>query len=245
MESQFILIAAAVIPALILMIRIYRRDRVEKEPVSLLLSLVFTGILATFAAVLLEQVGISLLNRAFGSENLLYQFLLYFIVVAGSEEGAKYILLKKRTWNHPAFNCLFDGVVYSTFVALGFALWENISYVLMYGMQTALLRAVTAVPGHACFGVFMGVWYSLAKKAENQGDPVQSSRFRKSSFFVPVLLHGIYDFLATSGYPLLFVAFILFVIGMFIAALVFIRRASLNDAYITDPASDREWSDPL
>ena len=72
MESQFILIAAAVIPALILMIRIYRRDRVEKEPVSLLLSLVFTGILATFAAVLLEQVGISLLNRAFGSENLLY-----------------------------------------------------------------------------------------------------------------------------------------------------------------------------
>ena len=243
MESTFILIAAAVVPALILMIRIYRRDQVEKEPVSLLLGLVFAGILATFAAVLLEQAGIYLLNHAFSSENLLYQLLLYFVVVAGSEEGAKYMLLKRRTWNHPAFNCLFDGVVYSTFVSLGFALWENISYVLMYGMQTALLRAVTAIPGHACFGVFMGVWYSLARQAENQGDTAQSSHFRKSAFFVPALLHGLYDFLATYGHPLLFIAFILFVIGMFIAALVFIRRASQNDSYIAGPPSDLDWSD--
>ena len=89
---------------------------------------------------------------------------MYFGVVAFSEEGAKYFLLKRRTWNSAAFNCQFDGVVYAVFVSLGFALWENISYVLMYGLSTALVRAVTAVPGHACFGVFMGVWYGLAKR---------------------------------------------------------------------------------
>lgn len=85
-----------------------------------------------------------------------YNVLLYFVVVALSEEGFKYLLLKKRTWYSSEFNCQFDGVVYAVFVALGFALWENISYVLMYGLGTAAVRAVTAVPGHACFGVFMG-----------------------------------------------------------------------------------------
>ncbi len=76
-----------------------------------------------------------------------YNVLLYFVVVALSEEGFKYLLLKKRTWYSSEFNCQFDGVVYAVFVALGFALWENISYVLMYGLGTAAIRAVTAVPG--------------------------------------------------------------------------------------------------
>ena len=49
----------------------------------------------------------------------LYQILLYFGVVACSEEGAKYFMLKRRTWNSPEFNCQFDGVVYGVFVSLG------------------------------------------------------------------------------------------------------------------------------
>ena len=101
-----------------------------------------------------------------------YNAIMYFGIVAFSEEGAKYFLLRRRSWHSAAFNCQFDGVVYAVFVALGFALWENISYVLMYGLSTALVRAVTAVPGHACFGVFMGVWYGLAKRLTAQGKRV-------------------------------------------------------------------------
>ena len=70
-----------------------------------------------------------------------YNAIMYFGIVAFSEEGAKYFLLRRRTWHSAAFNCQFDGVVYAVFVALGFALWENISYVLMYGLSTALVRA--------------------------------------------------------------------------------------------------------
>ena len=159
-----ILIAAAVIPAVFLLVHVYRADKLEKEPAPLLISLVLYGIAATFIALLLERFGSWLLGRYFPENSTPYNVLMYFGVVAFSEEGAKYFLLKRRTWNSAAFNCQFDGVVYAVFVSLGFALWENISYVLMYGLSTALVRAVTAVPGHACFGVFMGVWYGLAKR---------------------------------------------------------------------------------
>ena len=163
-----ILIAAAVIPAVFLLVHVYRADKLEKEPAPLLISLVLYGIAATFIALLLERFGSWLLGRYFPENSTPYNVLMYFGIVAFSEEGAKYFL-KRRTWNSAAFNCQFDGVVYAVFVSLGFALWENISYVLMYGLSTALVRAVTAVPGHACFGVFMGVWYGLAKRLHGQG----------------------------------------------------------------------------
>ncbi|MFR7744179.1 MAG: PrsW family intramembrane metalloprotease [Acutalibacteraceae bacterium] len=142
-----ILIAAAVIPAVFLLVHVYRADKLEKEPAPLLISLVLYGIAATFIALLLERFGGWLLGRYFPENSTPYNVLMYFGVVAFSEEGAKYFLLKRRTWNSAAFNCQFDGVVYAVFVSLGFALWENISYVLMYGLSTALVRAVTAVTG--------------------------------------------------------------------------------------------------
>ena len=42
-----VLIAAAVIPAIYLLIKVYRADHLEKEPFGLLLSLVLLGIVAT------------------------------------------------------------------------------------------------------------------------------------------------------------------------------------------------------
>ena len=184
-----ILIAAAVIPAIVLLRFVYKEDRLDKESPGLLLSLVIFGILSTFAAIVTEQIGEAILGILLPQSSTAYNVLLYFVVVALSEEGFKYLLLKKRTWYSSEFNCQFDGVVYAVFVALGFALWENISYVLMYGLGTAAVRAVTAVPGHACFGVFMGAFYGLAKRYDNFGDEYRSRRCRRLAVLVPVLLH--------------------------------------------------------
>ena len=174
-----ILIAAAVIPAIVLLRFVYKEDRLDKESPGLLLSLVIFGILSTFAAIVTEQIGEAILGILLPQNSTAYNALLYFVVVALSEEGFKYLLLKKRTWYSGEFNCQFDGVVYAVFIALGFALWENISYVLMYGLGTAAIRAVTAVPGHACFGVFMGAFYGLAKRYDNFGDEYRSRRCRR------------------------------------------------------------------
>ena len=229
MTTNPILIAAAVIPAVILLLRVERADRLEKESPGLLLSLVLYGIVATAIASLLERLGMALLSRLFPQEGLLYNILLFFGVVAFAEEGAKYVLLKRRTWLSPEFNCQFDGVVYGVFVSLGFALWENIGYVAMYGLSVALVRAVTAVPGHASFGVFMGAWYGMAKRREAAGDAYGAAQLRRMALLVPALLHGFYDFAATDQNSILGWIFLVFVIVMFTTAVRLVRRISAND----------------
>ena len=229
-----ILIAAAVIPAIVLLRFVYKEDRLDKESPGLLLSLVIFGILSTFAAIVTEQIGEAILGILLPQSSTAYNVLLYFVVVALSEEGFKYLLLKKRTWYSSEFNCQFDGVVYAVFVALGFALWENISYVLMYGLSTALVRAVTAVPGHACFGVFMGVWYGLAKRLHGQGRDGASRLCRVLALLLPAFLHGCYDFIATMEsmhYGWLFVGFVAI---LFLIAFILVKRQSKHDRYINN-----------
>ena len=227
-----ILIAAAVLPAVFLLIKVEREDHLEKESRGLLFSLVAFGIISTAIASLGERIGMVILANIFQQESVLYNFLLFFGVVAFSEEGAKYVLLKRRTWNNPEFNCQFDGVVYSVFVSLGFALWENIGYVAMYGLGTAVVRAVTAVPGHACFGVFMGTWYGMAKRREGAGDFDGAKRMRVRALLVPAVLHGFYDFVATYNSDVMNIVFLVFVILMFITAWRLVKHVSANDAYI-------------
>ena len=228
-----ILIAAAVLPAIFLLVHVYRADKLEKEPAPLLISLVLYGIAATFIALVLERAGSFLLGLWFEEGSVAYNAIMYFGIVAFSEEGAKYFLLRRRTWHSAAFNCQFDGVVYATFVSLGFALWENIGYVIRYGFSTAVVRAVTAIPGHACFGVFMGAWYGLAKRYDNMGCASQSKACRFLSFFLAAFAHGCYDYIATMDsvhYGWIFVAFIAV---MFAAAFVVIQKMSKNDRFIS------------
>ena len=229
-----ILIAAAVIPAMILLNYIYKKDRLEKESRKLLISLVVMGIVSTALAVVAERIGSFVLELVLTEGSLLYNALLYFGVVACAEEGAKYILLKRKTWSSPEFNCQFDGVVYAVFVSLGFALWENIGYVAAYGLPTALVRAVTAVPGHACFGVFMGAWYGMAKRYENSGEAEKSRQCRKLAFWVPALIHGTYDFIATLNATLSALVFVAFVLFLFFSAMARVRKISAEDEYISD-----------
>lgn len=227
-----ILIAAAVIPAVVLLVKVYKVDHLDKESPRLLWNLVVRGVIATVFAMLTEWIGESVLSSFVQEQTVLYNFLLYFIVVAVSEEGFKYLLMKQRTWKDPEFNFQFDGVVYAVFVSLGFALWENISYVLMYGFGTALIRAVTAVPGHACFGVFMGAWYGLAKKYESYGMHSQSKTCRVVALLSSIVLHGCYDFTASienQNYAWIFVAF---VVVMFIVAFRLVKKLSQNDRYV-------------
>lgn len=227
-----ILIAAAVIPAVVLLVKVYKVDHLDKESPRLLWNLVVRGVIATVFAMLTEWIGEFVLSSFVQEQMVLYNFLLYFIVVAVSEEGFKYLLMKQRTWKDPEFNFQFDGVVYAVFVSLGFALWENISYVLMYGFGTALIRAVTAVPGHACFGVFMGAWYGLAKKYESYGMHSQSKTCRVVALLSSIVLHGCYDFTASienQNYAWIFVAF---VVVMFIVAFRLVKKLSQNDRYV-------------
>ena len=54
------------------------------------------------------------------------------------------------------FDEWIDGVVYTICIGMGFALVENLIYAFDYDLITVVVRALTAVPAHAIFAIFMG-----------------------------------------------------------------------------------------
>ena len=200
----------AAIPPLFLLYKVYKMDSVEKEPLRLIVTLLAGGGLTTFVAAALESVGSVLYTW---TPNVFISNLIqFFVVVAIAEEGVKYLMLRKLSWNHPAFDYTFDGVVYAVSVSLGFALVENIMYVAMYGVGTAVVRAFTAIILHGICGIFLGIYYGMAKKHAVSGDAKGASSLIKRGLLIAVLTHGMYDFCASMGTEIWTTIFFVFLI---------------------------------
>lgn len=224
-----IYILSAVLPALLLMGYIYRQDTVEKEPAWLLASLLFFGVLAAICSGIIEQLGEGLLRQLVDPGSPFYTVILAFFVVALTEEGIKLLLLKHRTWQDPNFNYRFDGIVYAVFLSLGFAAYENLQYVLHYGLSVAFPRALLAVPGHLSFAVFMGYFYGRAKSAQVHGWG-SSQRFALwMAYLSAVVLHGVYDACAMRGTLPAALLFLLFILALYILTFRLIHRESRLD----------------
>ena len=228
-SNYLIYLAAAVLPALILLIAVYRRDRVEKEPAGLLIKLIIMGVLAALISVVLETAGESLLDLSVTPGTGIYHLIMAFGVVALAEEGSKYVLMRLNTWNHPAFNYRFDGIIYAVFVSLGFAAFENIGYVFSYGLETAALRAVLSIPGHLSFAVFMGFYYGRAKYYHNRKQKIRGFFASVMSLLTAVLFHGTYDACLMLGTDESTAFFLVFVTVTFLIVFFLLRRESKKD----------------
>lgn len=157
-----------------------------------------------------------------------------FIVVALVEETSKYVMTYNIGYREKEFDQLYDIIVYSTFVSLGFALLENILYIVINsindtflinsGIYTASVRAFSAIPAHASFGVIMGYFLGKARISQEQGNKKNMKKYFALSLFVPVIMHGIYDFLLLSGSTLLFIIFILFLIFIITFSLIKLNK---------------------
>ncbi|SFP73805.1 Membrane proteinase PrsW, cleaves anti-sigma factor RsiW, M82 family [Butyrivibrio proteoclasticus] len=219
----------AVLPAIVLLVVIYRADNIEKEPFSLMAKVFGLGALTTISAMILEEIGLFILSFFFYTPNALYTFFEMFCVVALAEETGKYFVLKKATWKNKEFNFSFDGIVYSVCASLGFATLENILYVFQGGFSTAVMRAVTAVPGHCIFGIFMGIYYGIAKGCELRGDEKGKKDNLNKALLVPIFLHGFYDFSCSLEYDGMFLIFILLEIFMTVKAIKMVKKMSKED----------------
>ena len=192
-EMEIALIVSSV-PGIVLMFLIYRIDRIEPEPMGLLMKLFFGGaLISTIVAALIESVLEVVIAVLFGWQPIVYCFMAAFIMAAATEELCKYAVLKAFTWKNPAFNYRFDGVVYSTTVAIGFEIFENFLYLIDSTADTAFMRA--AFPGHCIFGIYMGYYYGQSKTLENRGDKAGAAAMRRKGVITAILIHGFYDFI--------------------------------------------------
>ena len=241
MAQDFILFAVAVLPSLFIADYIYKHDNTDVEPMGLLRSLFLLGAASCLPAALVEQVLDGFLVDAFGSTSYAYILLDYFVVVAGAEEGFKYLVLHWRTWKDPAFDHRFDGIVYTVMVGLGFATLENIMYVFQYGLGTGIVRAFLSVPGHAGWGVIMGYYYGRMKMFDTLGDQAQYKRARIAALAVPMLCHGLYDTLMSlPGDMLPFLVGVGFAIAIDVGVIKLIKSESQSDTVLLKQ-SGAQW----
>ncbi|MCR4829374.1 MAG: PrsW family intramembrane metalloprotease [Bacteroidales bacterium] len=192
MNTNILLLAISVLPVVVLAWVVYRRDRVEKEPIGMLVKAFFFGGLSIIPAIILEFI-LEIPGMLFSNMPIISGLYDGFVVAAFSEELCKMAFLFLAVWKSRHFNEYFDGIVYAAFVSLGFACFENIEYVFFQdsfidSLSTGFMRALLSVPGHFLFGVVMGYYFSLAKF-----QPWQRTRNLLLAFLVPIFLHGTFD----------------------------------------------------
>lgn len=199
------IITVALAPAIALLIFIYQKDRYDREPPQLLFKNFYLGVFSTVPVYFVEKF---LMSREH-SPNTLYQA---FVVAGFTEELFKYIIVRNVSYKSSYYDEKLDGIVYSVFVSLGFASAENLLYVLSSSsnfLYTGISRAISAVPAHMLFAISMGYYLSLAKFSRNR---ISSMFYSIESLFVPIILHGIYDYILISkiyGYLPLFIIFVI------------------------------------
>ena len=187
---SYLPLLSALLPAIALLGYICWRDRKSPEPIKQLLKATALGVVSiplTLCIVTpLQSIGIIAENVFTFADAVNISFLGAAIPEELSKLLVLWLFLRKNSY----FDERMDGIVYAVCVSLGFAGLENILYVIGDAdwMSIALARAFTAVPGHFCYGVIMGYFYSLAKF-----DPQKRLYHSAMALIAPVVAHGIYD----------------------------------------------------
>ena len=160
-----------------------------REPTDLVIKTFFAGIIICFPAAELNHLIIPSYEysyRAGLTEEVLKFLVLYFYIRPKS-----------------AFNEPMDAIVYGVTVSLGFATFENITYVYSYpnmdSFSLSILRAVSAIPMHATCGIVMGYFFGLYAFTN-------SRQFLIKSLVFPIGIHATYNFL--TGYDFFFLYFL-------------------------------------
>ena len=213
MGSTILLLFLTVIPIIIILLLVYNKDK-NKEPLPLLLKLFVSGIISCILVLFVSDI-LSLF-LPFMNDTKYSSFinvLLYsFIGVALIEELCKWIMVYIFGYRSHEFDEIYDILVYSIFVSLGFAFIENILYVFIGNdIKVALLRAISAIPAHTCDAVFMGYYLSIAKQFFYKKKKKLEIKYIILSIIIPTVLHGIYDFCLLSGNRIFVYVFIIFV----------------------------------
>lgn len=183
-----LLLALAIAPGIAICLFIYSKDRYDKEPLRYLLFSFLLGMASTFPALVVQLLAGDPREKI--SSHFFWWYALFaYVIVACSEEGSKFLMLRWYAYPKKSFNDPFDGIVYSVMVAMGFATVENIEYVFNYGLQTGLVRFFLSVPAHAAFAVLMGYYTGLAKF-----NPGRSFWLLLKGWLIAVFFHGSFDY---------------------------------------------------
>ncbi len=188
---SFAQFAWSILPGLLWLAWVYRRDIHEPEPLKLVLKVYVAGMLITVPAGLTNSLGIAIfpLEGAGAGSTAIAAFL----IVGPGEELWKLLVMWTVAFHRSDFNEPMDGLVYSGAAALGFASMENVGYLMDYGSDVIQIRAITAVPAHFLFAAFWGYAAGIGK---GRADLL---RIVFAGWLLAAMVHGAYDFGLVAG----------------------------------------------
>lgn len=185
------LIFAALLPALLLIYYIFRKDKLKPEPKGQLIKGFFLGVgaailvilaLGPIGAVSLDETHTSVIGAVFNA----------FCFAAIPEEACKFLMLWLLVRSNKYFDEHIDGIVYAVCIGMGFAGAENFLYLIdnyESWVSVGIIRGLISVPGHFFFAVVMGYYLSLAQF----GDKAHRRTNLCMAIGVPILIHGVFD----------------------------------------------------
>jgi protease PrsW len=236
----------ALAPGAALLWYIRRLDKFEPEPWNMIWRAFFAGVISVAPAFVIEKtIGIKIP----GFVGTIYSA---FIVAGVTEEMCKGGLAYLAMWKRPEFNEVMDGLVYFGVAHMGFAITENLLYVIInpqgnivQALMTAFARTTTAVPLHVINGMIMGYHMGMARFAT---DPAARRKNMIQAFAIPILLHGIYDVAAFNSDGKVTTLTDLFSVGFgtalmyaAVAALWMVLLPRVKKAQEASPWKPQEW----
>lgn len=200
------LLLISLAPVVAIIIFIYWKDKLDKEPTKLLIYSFLMGALSVIITLIISIIFDSI--GLFSSKENAYKSLASCILGIGLvEEFSKFIFVRFYCYKKDAFNEPFDGITYAVMVSMGFAAVENILYVFDNGMGVGIARMFTAVPGHAVFAIIMGYYLGIQKLNHKK-------YFGYIGLAIAAIVHGLYDFyLFNAKFNTLFLLYWLVLFG--------------------------------
>ena len=185
--AKELLILPIVVPIVFWAAYHYHKDRHLPEPAG---NLVLSFVLGLVAAGISKELGLRLDAVALAGENSLALLAYAVFAIGPIEELAKMLPFLIVVLRFKAFDDPLDGIVYASFIALGYAAVENYFYL---EFLTALESAARGFAGPVIHILFASIWAHWVTRAYLA---------RKSwwgpallGFVLAALLHGLYDFM--------------------------------------------------
>jgi len=183
---------SGMIPALVAMWLVDKLDSKRPEPLKLRVLVAVFGALSFIPALIIELVLQKFTTHSVTPE-WTYQGASFnaFVVAGAVEEACKIVVIYWVVWYRPEFDERMDGIVYACRAGLGFALVENVGYILMQPtlsgqIEVWMMRAFLAVPGHAMWTGMIGA-LAAQRRFDKRGLGVIGG------YLLAVAFHGVYD----------------------------------------------------
>lgn len=171
----------------------YYKDRHQPEPIANLLLTYGLGIAAGYLGIqayaALELVGLRFNAYELAETNRLALFFYSIFVIGVIEEVVKFIPFWIIGMRLHHFDEPIDGIIYASFVALGFATYENFYYLPHLQGAELIARAIASPLVHI---MFASIWGYTCSRAQIRNRPLLPSAIL--GLAIAIVAHGFYDF---------------------------------------------------